>query len=129
VSKLFDIKTITTSGQLSIFEDFPFDIKRIFYIYNTSLGVIRGHHAHKKIRQILIAVSGKCIVSLDNLSRKEDVVLDSPSKALLLEPNDWHTMHSFTDDCVLLVLASEKYDESDYLRNYDDFKKYYGAKN
>lgn len=115
-------------GLLSVIESrkqVPFDIKRVFYIYNTKEGVRRGFHAHHKTRQALISISGSCKVYLDNTVRKEDVLLDSPNKILVLEPNDWHEMYDFSEDCVLLVLASELYDSNDYIRDYNEFFKKY----
>lgn len=115
-------------GGLSVLEnskELPFEIKRVFYIYDTKVGVRRGYHAHHKTRQALISVSGSCKVYLDNTFRKEDVVLDSPNKILILEPNDWHEMYDFSEDCVLLVLASELYDSKDYIRDYNEFLSVY----
>ncbi|MNW42345.1 TDP-4-oxo-6-deoxy-alpha-D-glucose-3,4-oxoisomerase [compost metagenome] len=115
-------------GLLTVIEEnktIPFEIKRVFYIYGTANGVSRGFHAHYKTRQVLIAVSGSCTISLDDTRRKEEVVLDSPTKALLLEPSDWHEMFNFSADCVLLVLASHLYDSEDYIRDYSKFKEVY----
>lgn len=116
-------------GYLSVLEEnitIPFPIKRVFYIYGTAIGVRRGFHAHYKTRQALVCVSGQCKVFLDNIERKRDVLLDSPTKVLILEPNDWHEMYDFTPDCVLLVLASHLYDSEDYIRDYDKFLEVYG---
>ncbi|WP_232274066.1 sugar 3,4-ketoisomerase [Paenibacillus sp. 481] len=115
-------------GSLSVIESklqVPFDIKRVFYIYGTKQGVRRGGHAHYKTRQALIAISGSCKVSLDNTKRKDEVTLDSPQAMLLLEPNDWHEMYDFSENCVLLVLASHHYDEADYIHRYDNFCEVY----
>jgi dTDP-4-dehydrorhamnose 3,5-epimerase-like enzyme len=128
-SRIIEIKKLgDEDGLLSVIEgniSLPFDIKRVFYIYGTGQGVRRGYHGHYKTRQALISVSGKCHVYLDNLRRQEDIVLDSPTKVLLLEPNDWHEMHNFTSDCVLLVLASHYYDPQDYIRDYERFVEVY----
>ncbi|MEK3865993.1 FdtA/QdtA family cupin domain-containing protein [Paenibacillus sp. FSL H7-0716] len=116
-------------GYLTVIEGqntIPFDIKRVFYIYGTLPDIRRGFHAHYKTRQALISVSGSCKVYLDNTKRKTDVVLDSPTKILILEPNDWHEMYDFSPDCVLLVLASHLYDSADYIRDYDKFIEVYG---
>ncbi|MFF5993865.1 FdtA/QdtA family cupin domain-containing protein [Lysinibacillus sp. KU-BSD001] len=115
-------------GSLTVIEsdiNVPFEIKRVFYIFGTKKGVRRGFHAHHKTRQALISVSGSCKVYLDNTIRKEDIMLDAPNKVLILEPNDWHEMYDFSEDCVLLVLASELYDSEDYIRDYDEFFKVY----
>ena len=115
-------------GQLTVIEaqtTIPFDIKRVFYIYGTLPNIRRGYHAHFKTRQALVSVSGSCKVYLDNTRIKTDVILDSPTKILILEPNDWHEMYDFSPDCVLLVLASHLYDSEDYIRDYDKFMEVY----
>jgi len=117
-------------GLLTVIEssgDIPFEIKRVFYIYGTGQGVRRGFHAHHKTRQALVCVSGTCKVFLDNTERKIDITLDSPTKLLILEPNDWHEMYDFSPDCVLLVLASHLYDPEDYIRDYNQFREVYGG--
>ncbi|SFC14107.1 dTDP-4-dehydrorhamnose 3,5-epimerase [Marinospirillum celere] len=101
----------------------PFDIKRVYYIFGTKEGVARGFHAHKALKQVAVCVTGSCRIVLDDGCQKEEVLLDSPVNGLLIENMVWREMHDFTLDCVLLVLASEHYDEADYIRNYDDFLK------
>ena len=111
-------------GQLIAIESassVPFDIKRIFYIFGTQPGIPRGNHAHYKTKQYLIAVSGCCKVTFDDGQRQITYDLDEPNKGLLQDVMIWGTMHDFSPDCVLLVLASEHYDENDYIRDYDDF--------
>lgn len=102
----------------------PFDIKRVYYMYDTVKGVRRGFHAHKQLKQILICVKGSCKILLDDGTEKAEVTLDEPNKGLLIESHLWREMFDFSDDAVLMVLASELYDEADYIRNYDDFIKY-----
>jgi dTDP-4-dehydrorhamnose 3,5-epimerase-like enzyme len=99
----------------------PFEIKRVYYIYNTKPGISRGFHAHKKLKQIAICIAGKCRMVLDNGITREDVWLESPTKGVVIEDMVWREIHDFSEDCVLLVLASEHYDESDYIRDYDEF--------
>lgn len=99
----------------------PFDIKRVYYIHHTARGVSRGHHAHRRLKQVAICVAGKCRMILDNGSVREETWMDFPTKGLLIESMVWREMHDFSDDCVLLVLASEHYDESDYIRDYQKF--------
>lgn len=99
----------------------PFDIKRVYYIYGTQEGVARGFHAHKKLQQVAICLKGSCRFVMDNGAEKSDVVLNSPSQGLLIDTMQWHEMYDFSCDCILLVLASDVYDEADYIRNYDDF--------
>ena len=101
----------------------PFDIKRTYYLFGTKPSVARGFHAHKSLKQVVVTVTGSCRILLDNGLEKESVLLDSPTKGLMVDVMVWHEMHDFTSDCVLLVLASEHYDEADYIRNYDDFLK------
>lgn len=101
----------------------PFKIKRVYYIFDTQKGVSRGFHAHKKLEQIAICVKGSCRFVIDNGIQRQSVVLNSPDKGLYINNNKWREMHDFSEDCVLMVLASECYDESDYIRNYDEFIK------
>ncbi|MFM5800091.1 FdtA/QdtA family cupin domain-containing protein [Aeromonas caviae] len=102
-------------------KNIPFDIKRVYYIFNTVNGISRGFHAHKALKQVAIAVSGSCRFVLDDGVDKADVILDMPTKGLLIESFMWREMHDFSDDCVLMVLADQLYDESDYIRKYEDF--------
>jgi dTDP-4-dehydrorhamnose 3,5-epimerase-like enzyme len=99
----------------------PFDIKRVYYIFDTQEGVIRGYHAHINLKQMAIAVKGNCTFILDNGKSREEIKLDDPNKGLLIEGLIWREMKDFSPDCVLVVLASDHYDESDYIRNYDKF--------
>jgi len=99
----------------------PFDIKRVYYIYNTASGVARGFHAHKELKQVAVCVSGSCRFILDNGVEKESVILEDPSRGLFIDSLIWHEMHDFSDDCVLVLLASDYYDEADYLRDYEGF--------
>lgn len=99
----------------------PFDIKRVYYIYQTGEGVSRGFHAHRNLKQVAICLAGKCRMVLDNGKKREEIWMSSPTRGLLIESMVWREMHDFSRDCVLLVLASEHYAESDYIRNYDIF--------
>lgn len=101
----------------------PFEIKRVYYIFGTKPGVARGFHAHKYLKQVAVCVTGSCRMLLDDGRNKEEVLLDSPTKGVVIEELVWREMHEFSPDCVLLVLANEHYDEADYIRNYDDFIK------
>ncbi len=108
---------ITLEAEKSV----PFEIKRVYYIYGTQQGVARGFHAHRNLKQVAVCVSGKCRMILDDGKVREEAWLDSPTKGLLINDLVWREMHDFSDDCVLLVLASEHYDEDDYIRDYDEF--------
>ncbi|MGF1730478.1 sugar 3,4-ketoisomerase [Photobacterium kasasachensis] len=99
----------------------PFDIKRVYYIYDTEAGVSRGFHAHRDLKQIAVCVKGSCKFIIDDGDVRQEVLLDSPLKGLLIESMQWREMHEFSSDCVLMVLASELYDEDDYIRDYEEF--------
>ena len=99
----------------------PFPIKRVYYLFETQKGVRRGFHAHKKMKQFVIAVRGACRFLFDDGKEKINVYLDDPAQGLMIEPMIWHEMYDFSADCVLMVLADDFYIESDYIRNYDDF--------
>ena len=105
-------------------KEIPFQIKRVYYMYDTIEGVRRGFHAHKNLKQILICIHGSCKIHLDDGYETEEVTLDKPYEGLYVSNDMWREMYDFSPDAVLMVLASEFYDESDYIRNYDDFIKY-----
>lgn len=116
MAKLICLKTFTDKrGNLTVIEKvIPFEIKRIFYIYGVD-DSIRGGHRHKKTIQAAICLKGSCTIVNNDHSKKEEFILDSPDKCLLLEPKDWHQMKNFTPDAILMVLASEQFDENDYI--------------
>ncbi|PDO90097.1 sugar 3,4-ketoisomerase [Kosakonia pseudosacchari] len=99
----------------------PFEIKRVYYLFNTGKGVKRGFHAHKLLKQVAIAVRGSCRFILDDGKERVNLLLDNPAQGLVIDSYVWREMVDFSEDCVLMVLADELYDESDYIRNYDDF--------
>src|SRR5208283_3562581 len=111
MAKLINLKTFSDKrGNLTVIEKIiPFEIKRIFYIYGVDDSV-RGGHRHHKTKQAAICLKGNCVVSNNDGNIKEDFYLDEPSKCLLIEPADWHNMHHFTEDAILMVLASEYFD-------------------
>ncbi|MEM0554005.1 MULTISPECIES: sugar 3,4-ketoisomerase [Aeromonas] len=100
----------------------PFDIHRVYYLYSTKPGVARGFHAHKKLKQLAVCIKGSCRFVMDDGDNKEEVILSTPDKGLLIDAMQWHEMYDFSDDCVLMVLADQIYDESDYIRDYEEFK-------
>lgn len=108
---------------LEEFNDIPFHIKRVYYMYDTKAGVVRGHHAHKSLEQILICIHGSCKIKLDNGKEKKIVHLEKPYEGLYVANNMWREMYDFSDDAVLMVLASEVYNEKDYIRDYEEFLK------
>ena len=125
--KIYDLSLLGDErGSLVVMDQLsgvPFDIKRIYYIFDTKEGVSRGFHAHKFLHQIAVCVSGSCHMTLDDGVIRESFCMDSPCMALDIPPLLWHEMHNFSKDCVLLMIASDIYDESDYIRDYDSFKK------
>ncbi|MFT7565740.1 MAG: dTDP-4-dehydrorhamnose 3,5-epimerase-like enzyme [Pseudoalteromonas distincta] len=102
-------------------KNIPFDIKRIYYIYNSETNIARGFHAHIALEQVAICVKGSCRFILDDGQSRESVLLNSPDVGLYISNNKWREMHDFSSDCVLIVIASELYDESDYIRDYNKF--------
>lgn len=125
--KLIDFKTLGDErGSLIAIEEgynAPFDIKRVYYIFDTKEEVRRGYHAHINLKQIAIAVKGSCTFVLDNGESRNDIVLNNPNRGLLIEGLIWREMYNFSDDCVLMVIASEHYNEEDYIRDYQSFIK------
>jgi len=122
MAKLISLKSFSDKrGNLTVLEkntNIPFDIKRVFYIYDVDDSV-RGGHRHHKTIQAAICIAGSCVVSNDDGAKKEDFVMDAPNKCLILQPEDYHTMHSFTPNAIFLVLASEYFDPNDYI--YDPY--------
>lgn len=101
----------------------PFDVKRVYYIFGTKAGVPRGFHAHQKLKQVLVAMSGSVTVKTEHGGKAETHLLNRPDEGLLIEGLVWREMHDFSSDCVLTVLADDYYNENDYIRDYNDFKK------
>ncbi|QLE78816.1 WxcM-like domain-containing protein [Francisella sp. Scap27] len=102
-------------------KNIPFEVKRVYYIFDTKSDVRRGFHAHTSLEQVLVCVSGSCKILVDDGKSRENILLDSPDKGLLISGLVWREMFDFSNDCVLMVLASEYYDESDYIRCYDGY--------
>ncbi len=108
---------------LEEYSDIPFEIKRVYYMYDTKPEVHRGFHAHKNLQQILVCIHGSCKILLDNGKEKKVVSLEKPYEGLYVSNDMWREMYDFSEDSVLLVLASEPYREEDYIRDYDEFLK------
>ena len=109
---------------LEEYNDIPFRIKRVYFMYDTVSDAVRGHHAHKNLQQILVCVHGSCKIRLDNGTEKKVVSLEKPYEGLYVANNMWREMFDFSPDAVLMVFASEVYDEADYIRDYDEFLKF-----
>ncbi len=112
-------------GNLVVIEgegmDIPFDIKRVFYIYGSDSEVVRGQHANRETEFLLVNVSGKSKVKVDNGVESEIIELNKPRMGLYLSTMLWKDMYDFSEDSVLLVLASKHYDAGEYIRNYEDY--------
>ena len=105
--------------------EIPFNIKRVYYIYGVEEGVRRGFHSHKKLEQVLICVHGSVKILLKTPEKEEIVDLNKANEGLYIGPNVWREMYDFSSDAVLLVLASDHFKPSDYIREYPDYEKYY----
>lgn len=118
-------------GVLAVMEgnrDIPFDIKRIYYITRLDNCLsIRGKHAHKELQQVIFCINGSFMLSLDDGEQQQEVRMWRDNIGVILGKELWHTMHSFSTGCVLLVAASDYFDEADYIRDYDEFLAYVGA--
>lgn len=114
-------------GNISVVEngrDVPFNVKRAYYLYDVPGGESRGGHAHKELRQLIIAASGSFTVTLDDGHVKRTFTLNRPYQGLYVVPGIWRTLDDFSSGAVCMVLASERYDEADYIRDYQEFLKY-----
>ena len=122
--KIIDIPKINNAkGNIGVIESttIPFDIKRVYYLFDVPSGAKRGGHAHKKLKQVLIAISGSFDVVLKDGKSKEVITLNRPDKGLLIENNIWRELENFSSGSVCLVLASEEFSEEDYIRNYKEY--------
>lgn len=132
-SKVYDCTIIelnkhhSRQGNISVVEnnkDVPFDVKRVYYLYDVPGGESRGAHAHKDLFQLIVAVSGSFSVTLDDGEVKRSFLLNRPYQGLLVVPGIWRTLDDFSSGSVCMVLASEKYDPDDYIYDYNDFLMY-----
>ncbi len=129
--KLIDMRVFGDSrGKLISLEgnkNIPFDIKRVYYIFDTLPDQDRGKHAHKNLEQVIVAMDGACEFLLDDGKTRETVLLNRPDKGLYIGPGMWREMRNFSYGCKLMVLASTQYDEEEYIRDYDEFLHEVGA--
>lgn len=122
--KIIEIPKINnTKGNIGVIENdtIPFDVKRVYYLFDVPSGAKRGGHAHKKLKQVLIAISGSFDVVLKDGKTKEIITLNRPDKGLLIENNIWRELENFSSGSVCLVLASEEFSEEDYIRSYKEY--------
>ena len=122
-------KIVDARGNLSFAEGehhVPFKIERVYWTYDVPGGECRGGHAHKQLQQLILALGGSFTVTLDDGKEKRTILLNRPYLGLLVKPGIWRTLDDFSSGSVCLVLASEKYIEEDYIRDYDEFLRYKG---
>ena len=122
--KIIDIPKINNAkGNIGVIENdtIPFDVKRVYYLFDVPSGAKRGGHAHKKLKQVILAISGSFDVVLKDGKSKEIVTLNRPDKGLLIENNIWRELENFSSGSVCLVLASEEFSEDDYIRSYKEY--------
>ena len=120
-------KIVDPRGNLTVAEQMknvPFDIKRVYWTYDVPGGESRGGHAHKNLYQLVVAMSGSFTVTLDNGEERETILLNHPWQGLLIKPGMWRTLDDFSSGAVCMVLASELYEEDDYIYDYDEFLNY-----
>lgn len=126
--KIIELRKISDKrGNLTCVEeniDVPFDVKRVYYLYDVPSGESRGAHAHKELYQLLIAVNGSFSVTLDDGNEKRVFVMKRPYQGLLIVPGIWRDLDDFSAGSVCVCLASEYYTSDDYIRDYEEFKKY-----
>ena len=119
-------KISDSRGNLTFIEQkghIPFEIRRVYYLYDIPIGEVRGKHAHIELEQVIISINGSFDVVLDDGFESKSFPLTSPDKGLYVAPGLWRVMENFSEDAVVLVLASHLYDEGDYIRDYEEFKE------
>lgn len=127
--RIINFKKIGNSdvGYLTAVEgnrEIPFNVKRIYYTYTVPKEIKRGFHAHKRLEQVLISINGNIKIKVDDGKEKKIITLKELNQGLYIGPGVWHEMYDFSQNSVLLVLASDYYEESDYIREYEEFLKY-----
>ncbi len=124
----FDVKT-NKSGSLVPLEslkNIPFDIKRVFYIYGVDPEKKRGQHTQKTLKEVVVCLRGKCKIRLEDATGEKTFELDRPDTGLYIGPMVWREMSDFSSDCILLAVADQLYDEKDYVRDYQEYRKVAG---
>ncbi len=128
MGRIIDLpKIIDQRGNLTVAQaitNIPFDIKRVYWVYDVPAGESRGGHAHKECQEVIIAVSGSFLVTLDDGKEKKTYLLNHPYQGLFVDTGIWRTLDDFSSGAVCLVLASEEFSEEDYIRDYDIFTNY-----
>jgi len=128
IIKFLEVPTIDDDCKLGVIEQsmIPFPLRRLYYIYNSKPDLPRGHHAHKNTEQALFCLQGSTEILLDDGKNQDTVLLNTPTKGILIEKMIWHEMHKLDSSTILLVLASNPYNEADYIRNYEEFLRLAG---
>ena len=122
---IYNLKNkINSDFSTTVLNNIPFEVKRIFHIYQLSPGEVRGGHAHHECKQFIIAATGSFTVKIINKNGSQNYFMNSPDIGLFVDIGKWVDIYDFSGSAVCLVLASEEYDEKDYVRNFNDFKKY-----
>ena len=131
LGKITELQKVTDPrGNLTVAEgitQIPFEIARAYWVYDVPGGESRGGHAHKRLKQLVVATSGSFTVTLDNGREQKKYLLNHPWQGLLIDTGIWRTLDDFSSGAVCLVLASQRYEEDDYIYEYDDFLKYVGC--
>jgi len=131
IGRIIDFpKIVDPRGNLTVAEDHinvPFEIKRVYWVYDVPSGECRGGHAHKQCKEVIVALSGSFTVTLDNGSEQQKYLLNHPYQGLFVDKNTWRTLDDFSSGAVCLVLASEIFEEADYIRDYDEYLNYLKA--
>lgn len=120
-------KNHNPAGNITVYQNgspMPFDVKRIYYLYDVPGGSERGGHAHKELHQLIVAASGSFDVIVDDGRNKKIIQLNRPYYGLLVVPGIWREIVNFSSGAICLVLASEKYSEEDYIRDYAEFREF-----
>lgn len=123
----FDKHHSDRKGNITVIEnrkELPFDVERVYYLYDVPGGEARGAHGHKELRQLIVAVSGSFDITIDDGEVKRTITLNRPYQGLMIVPGIWRDINNFSSGAICLVLASHKYDENDYIRDYNEFLEY-----
>jgi len=120
-SLIRDVRGNLSAAELG--KELPFPVRRYFLIYDVPNDRVRGEHAHRKLKQFLVCLRGRCSIIVDDAVRREEILLDSPNRGLYLPPMVWSVQYKYSQDALLMVLASAEYDAADYIRDYEEYRR------